>query len=264
MSERRFLVADWPAPVGVRALVTTRDGGRADDPLGNLNLATHVGEAPAAVLARRNDLMQALAVPAMPLWLNQVHGATVVRHPGPAARGSAGPPLGAPTADAAVTEDADAVLAVLTADCLPVALTSRDGRRLGLAHAGWRGLAAGVLEATVAALGVAPHDLMVWLGPAIEPAAFEVGAEVREAFLARDRGAGPCFVPNTRGRYQADLEGLARRALAALGVTSIHGGGFATFGDAERWYSHRRDPGSGRMATLLWRSAASDGKAPAR
>lgn len=243
-----WLAADWPAPARVRAVVTTRAGGFSAGPLAGLNLAAHVGDEPAAVSANRAKLVDALGLPAAPLWLTQVHGCAVATHPGPGHL-----PGSAPEADAAVTRASGAVLAVLTADCLPVALTSRDGAVLGLAHAGWRGLAGGVLEATLAVMAVASQDVLAWLGPAIEPAAFEVGAEVREVFVGEDPGAAACFAANARGRYQADLEALARRRLARLGVHAVHGGGLPTYGDPSRWYSHRRDPRSGRMATLLWR-----------
>ena len=243
-----WLEADWPAPAGVRAGVTTRSGGISRGPLAGLNLATHVGDDPERVAANRTALGEALGLPAPPFWLTQVHGSDVAVHPGPG--GVSAPP---PPADAAVTRERAAVLAILTADCLPVAFASRDGAVLGVAHAGWRGLAGGVLEATLATMAVAPEEVLAWLGPAIEPAAFEVGTEVREAFLAADPGAAPCFAANARGRFQADLAALARRRLARLGVHTVYGGGLGTFGDADRWYSHRREPRSGRMATLLWR-----------
>ncbi len=249
MNGIRWLAADWPAPPGVRAIVTTRAGGFSQGPLEGLNLATHVDDDPARVAANRAALGEALGLPAPPLWLTQVHGSAVATHPGP---GWA--PAHPPEADAAVTRARGAVLAILTADCLPVAFASQDGAVLGLAHAGWRGLAGGVLEATLKAMAVAPGEVLAWLGPAIEPAAFEVGAEVREAFVADDPGAADCFAANARGRFQADLEALARRRLARLGVTAVHGGGLPTYADSERWYSHRREPRSGRMATLLWRA----------
>lgn len=243
------LRARWTAPAGVEAWVTTRDGGAGAGPLAGFNLAAHVGDDPAVVAANRARLGDLLALPARPLWLAQVHGTAVVVHPGAGRE-----PRTPPKADAAVTREPDAVLAVLTADCLPVALASRDGRAVGLAHAGWRGLAAGVLQATIGALGVDPAELVAWLGPCIEPGAFEVGAEVRSAFLDRDAGSERCFVANERGRWQADLAGLADRALTRLGVGSVARCGMGTYGDPARWYSHRRDPASGRMATLVWRT----------
>lgn len=246
------LFADWAAPPGVRAAVTTRAGGVSAGSFATFNLAAHVGDAPLAVAENRARLAATLDLPSAPFWLHQVHGAIVAVHPGP---GSSTPGM-PPTADAAVADGPGAVLAVLTADCLPVVLARADGSAVGIAHAGWRGLAGGVVEATAAALAILPGagaELVAWLGPSIEPAAFEVGAEVREAFLGRDEGAGACFVPNARGRWQADLAGLARRTLSRLGVSRIYGDSPGTYADADRWYSHRRDPGSGRMATLVWR-----------
>lgn len=239
--------ADWPAPRTVRALTTLRAGGVSTGACASFNLAAHVGDDPAAVECNRARLRSALGLPDEPLWLAQVHGREVVAHPGIGRL-----PLAPPVADASVTREPGAVLAVLTADCLPVVLASRDGAAVGVAHAGWRGLAGGVLQATVAALACPPGDLVAWLGPAIEPAAFEVGDEVREAFCEQDPGAGACFAANDRGRWQADLAGLARRVLARAGVGAVHGRSPGTYGDARCWYSHRRDPRSGRMATLAW------------
>jgi YfiH family protein len=239
--------ADWPAPAGVHVGVTTRAGGVSRGATGGLNLGDHVGDDPARVATNRARLVQALGLPHPPLWLRQVHGTDVIRHPGPGAE-----PAEPPVADAAYTAEPGAVLAVLTADCLPVALARADGSAVAIAHAGWRGLAAGVLGATVAALGSGPGELIAWLGPAIETEAFEVGAEVRAAFLARHAAAAACFHANQRGRWQADLAGLARLELAALRVDAVYGGGEGTYGAGHRWYSYRRDPATGRMATLAW------------
>jgi YfiH family protein len=241
-----WLAADFGAPAGVCAGTTTRAGGVSRGSLASFNLAAHVADDPAAVAANRARLRADLELPAEPLWLRQVHGAAVVVHDGTRLE---------PEADAAVTFEPGRVLAALTADCLPVALASQDGARLGLAHAGWRGLAAGVLEHTVAALGVPGAGLLAWLGPAISREAFEVGGEVREAFLAAEPADAVAFTPNERGRWQADLYALARARLHRLGVRRIAGGGECTFRDAGRFYSHRRDPRGGRMATLLWRRA---------
>ena len=153
-----------------------------------------------------------------------------------------------------MTGSAGRACVIMVADCLPVLFASRDGQRIGAAHAGWRGLAAGVLENTVAALGVPPPELTAWLGPAILQANFEVGADVREAFVARDAAAADYFVPNVRGRWQADLVGLARRRLRALGVNDISGGEWCTVADPTRFFSHRRDGKGGRMAALIWRA----------
>jgi YfiH family protein len=239
-----YRTADWPVPPGVHAIVTTRAGGVSAGARAGFNLAAHVGDDPDAVAENRRRLRVAAGLPAEPLWLRQVHGTGVAVHDGAAAH--------APEADAAVTTEPGRVLAVLTADCLPVVLASRDGRRLGVAHAGWRGLAAGVLEATVAALDVQGEDLVAWLGPAIGPAAFEVGEEVREAFVAPDPATSTAFTGNARGRWQADLYALARRRLGRLGVTEIAGGGDCTYAQADAWFSFRRDRDCGRMATVAW------------
>lgn len=230
---------DWPAPPNVRAWVTERGSAAR---YGTLNLAGHVGDDPSLVRANRARLRAALALPEEPRWLTQVHGARVLDLD----REVAG------EADGAVTARAGTVCAVLTADCLSVLFCDRAGTRVGVAHGGWRGLAAGVLGAAVAAMDRAPADLLAWLGPAIGQAAFEVGADVRDAFLARDASAERHFAANARGRWQADLCGLARDALAAAGVAAVYGGGFCTFTDAARFFSHRREAPCGRMATLIW------------
>jgi YfiH family protein len=237
-----WLAAGWRAPPGVHAGTSTRSGGASVGSFASFNLAAHVGDTPAAVAANRARLRTELALPAEPLWLRQVHGTHVVVHDGA---------VNEPEADAAVAFEPGRVLAVLTADCLPVVLASGDGRCIGVAHAGWRGLAAGVLERVVEALADAGGGVLAWLGPAIGPTAFEVGAEVREALLAGDAGAAAAFAPNARGRWQADLEALARRRLARLGV-AVTGSGACTFADRERFYSFRRENRCGRMATLAW------------
>jgi hypothetical protein len=235
---------DWPAPPGVRAWVTTRPGGASRGAYAALNLATHVGDDGAQVVTNRRWLVGALGLPSEPVWLNQVHGTAIAALDGGAVPAAA---------DGAVTSRPGTVCAVLTADCLPVLLAARDGRRIGVAHAGWRGLAAGVLGAAVAALGTAPADVVAWLGPAIGPAAYEVGAEVRASF-ADSPAAAACLQPNDRGRWQADLYGLARLRLAAAGVHAVYGGGLCTFTDPARFFSHRREAPCGRMATLIWRA----------
>ena len=229
----------WPAPPTVRAWVTERGSAAR---YGTLNLAAHVGDDLGAVTRNRRRLRLGLRLPAEPRWLTQVHGTRVVDLD----REEAG------AADGAVTARPGVVCAVLTADCLPVLLCNRPGTRVGVAHAGWRGLLDGVLPAAVAAFGTAPGDLVAWLGPAIGQAAYEVGADVRDAFTARSPGAERRFDANRRGRWQADLYGLARDALAAAGVGSVHGGAFCTYTEAERFFSHRREAPCGRMATLIW------------
>jgi len=234
----------WPAPANVRCWSTLRSGGASLDPYDSLNLGAHVGDEPRHVSANRARVVQALGLPGPPHWLEQVHGTHVVdlEHAGPV-----------PTADAAFTRAPHRVCCVLTADCLPVLLTARDGSVVAAAHAGWRGLLAGVLQNTVAALGVPPAELMAWLGPAISAAHFEVGEEVRAAFVAADAGAAAAFAANARGRWQADLYALGRRALAAAGVLDVYGGDACTFAESERYFSHRRAAPCGRMATLIWR-----------
>jgi YfiH family protein len=238
-----FIAPDWPAPPNVRAVVTTRTGGFSQGPYASFNLAHHVGDDPVAVARNRALLYAHLALPAEPLWLEQVHGTEVVD----AARAAPGT-----KADGAYTDRPGIVLAVLTADCLPVFLCDRAGRRLALLHAGWRGLVAGVIEAGVRALGRPGSEILAWLGPAIGPRAFQVGEDVRRAFLAQDSGASVAFVPEGAGRWRADLYALARRRLEALGVRIIGGGGYCTFAEPERFYSYRRDGVCGRMASLAW------------
>jgi hypothetical protein len=237
---------DWPAPRGVRAVATTRLGGVSTGPYASLNLGDHVGDDAAAVAANRARLRAALALPDEPLWLRQVHGVGVAE-----ARANG---RGA-EADALVADAPRLVCAVLTADCLPILLCDDAGSHVAAVHAGWRGLAAGVIEATIADVsgrGVAPERLLAWMGPAIGAAAYEVGAEVREAFLAADAGTARGFTPNARGRWQLDMALLARRRLGAAGVTRVWGGNLCTHADSRRFFSHRRDGTCGRQATLIW------------
>jgi YfiH family protein len=242
-----LLEFDWDLPRGVRAAFTTRSGGVSAAPWDSFNVAAHVGDVPDAVVANRARLKSLLALPAEPAWLNQVHGVAV------SSLGTADAAHEPATADAAVALDARGVCVVMVADCLPVLFVSRDGQRIAAAHAGWRGLAAGVLELTVDAMGVAGSELRAWLGPAISSRHFEVGGEVRDAFVSKDAGTAAAFAPNERGRWQADLAGLARRRLAALGIADVSGGEWCTFADRERFYSHRRDGQGGRMAALIWK-----------
>lgn len=237
---------DWPAPPGVRAVMTTRAGGISLPPYASLNLGQHVGDVPATVAANRARLRHDL--PAEPAWLEQVHGVTVV-DAGALAAGAV------PVADASVAFVPGVVCAVMTADCLPVLLARRDGQAVGAAHAGWRGLQAGVLEATVAQLG-GGRDLLAWLGPAIGPTAFEVGDEVRAAFVADAAEASAAFRPGAApGKWWADIYLLARQRLQAVGVTAIHGGEHCTVSDPARFFSYRRDGRTGRMVALIWREA---------
>ncbi|PKO63477.1 MAG: peptidoglycan editing factor PgeF [Betaproteobacteria bacterium HGW-Betaproteobacteria-17] len=232
---------DWPAPARVKCLMTTRAGGVSQAPWGSFNLGDHVGDDPAHVAANRARLGRQL--PAEPGWLRQVHSARVVE-------------LGREPdreADAALTRQAAQVCAVLTADCLPVLLCDRAGSVVAAAHAGWRGLAGGVLEATVAAMQVPPQGILAWMGAAIGPQAFEVGDEVRQAFVAQHAEASGAFVPQPApGKWLADIYQLARIRLEHAGVQAIYGGGRCTFNEADHFYSYRRDGVTGRMASLIW------------
>lgn len=240
MSAHDWLTPDWPAPANVRACVTTRGGGVSAAPFDTFNLGDHVDDDPAAVASNRAHLVDMLGC--QPAWLRQVHGIVVAE------------------ADPAVVVEADGnwtatpgiACTAMTADCLPALFCDRAGTRVAAAHAGWRGLAGGVLEATVKALNVAPQELLVWLGPAIGPSAFEVGAEVREAFVQQHAEAASAFVPSVNaGKFMADIYQLARIRLAAIGVTAVSGGGFCTYSDP-RFYSYRRSPRTGRFASLIW------------
>jgi len=245
MTEPQFIFPDWPAPANVRAVVTTRVGGASRAPYDSFNLAAHVGDDPAAVRANRAQLRSVLQLPGEPVWLRQVHGVNLID----AARAPV-----APEADGAFAKQPGAVCAVLTADCLPVLLCDGAGTRVAVLHAGWRGLAAGVIEQGVQALGVPGHDLLAWLGPAIGPQAFEVGPEVRDAFMRRDARAADAFRSSNGDRYRADIYLLARQRLMRLGIETVYGGGFCTVTDHARFYSYRRDGACGRMASLIWLS----------
>jgi len=236
-----WIVPDWPAPGHVAAFVTARAGGVSVGPWASFNLGDTTGDDPQAVAENRRRL--AALLPHPPRWLKQVHGARVVEVA----------TLDAPVeADAAVAHAPDIVCAVRIADCMPVFLCDTEGRHVGVAHAGWRGLSGGVLERTVAALGVPPAALMAFLGPAIGPDAFEVGEDVLTAFTAPDPQAAEAFRPLRPGKWLADLYALARRRLHRAGVSRIHGGGLCTVSAPERFYSYRRDRVTGRMAACIW------------
>ncbi len=261
---KAWIDAGWPTPPRIRALTTTRHGlGVSQPPFDDLNLGLRNGDATDAALENRRLLERALGLPSSPRWLRQVHGTTVRRFehgdepvPGngsPVARGM----TGEPEADASVTSTAGVVLAILTADCLPVVVAARDGGEIAAAHAGWKGLAGGMLEATVAAMRAAPADCVAWLGPAAGPRVYEIGAEVRDAFLAHDLRAESAFSATRPGHWLVDLYALARQRLADAGVTDVHGGDRCTIGEPDLFFSHRRSSGdgsgrSGRMATLAW------------
>jgi YfiH family protein len=238
-----IIIPDWPAPANVKAMQTTRGGGYSQAPYDSLNFGDHVGDDPMVVAKNR----QTLDLPSEPVWLEQVHGVEVVLAEQAACR---------PRADATVSFHRGAVCAVMTADCLPVLLCDRAGSVVGAVHAGWRGLADGVIEAAVHAMQVPPDTLLAWLGPAIGPQAFEVGDEVRDAFMAHHPDAQAAFTPSPASgegrKYLGDMYLLARQRLNALGVTAIYGGGLCTYSDKQRFFSFRRDDRTGRMATLVW------------
>lgn len=243
-SELPVIRPDWPAPEGVRAMVTTRLGGVSEPPWNTLNLGAHVGDDPAHVAENRGRLCRAAKLSSQQFgWLEQVHGNRVVELP----------VVNAPPADASISRRTGEACVIMTADCLPVLFCDDRGTRVGAAHAGWRGLCNGVLEKTVAALGE-PGTLMAWLGPAIGPRHFEVGPEVREAFLAKSPIASQAFTASGArpGHFMADIYQLARQRLADAGVSRVYGGQFCSVSDPERFYSFRRDGQTGRMASLIW------------
>jgi YfiH family protein len=241
-----WIFPDWPAPALVHAAVSTRQGpGVSGAPFERFNLGLRNGDHAVAVATNRSALQESLGLPAAPRWLRQVHG-TGVAELGPL------PSADEPVADAAVSHVPGTVLAILTADCLPVLFCAADGSEIGAAHAGWRGLAGGVLEATLAQLRSPSRDVLAWLGPCIGATSYEVGEEVHAAFMAHDRAAAACFVLTRPGHWLCDLASLARQRLRAAGVERITGGGFDTFADL-RFYSYRRDAASsGRFASLIW------------
>ncbi len=235
-----WLTPDWPAPASVKACVTTREGGVSEAPFDSLNLGDHVDDRPEAVAENRRRLTEHFSI--KPAWLQQVHGIAVAH---------ADPSVVA-TADASWTATPGIACSAMTADCLPALFCDRAGTRVAAAHAGWRGLAAGVLEATLDSLAVDPKDILVWLGPAIGPQAFEVGPEVREVFINQLPEAATAFVPSHNdGKFMADIYKLARLRLAVRGVTAVYGGGFCTVTDP-RFFSYRRAPRTGRFASLVW------------
>jgi hypothetical protein len=240
-----LVIPDWPAPPNIRAVVTTRRlPGSSKPPFDRFNLGVRAGDEAAAVVANRRALDEMLELPEAPRWLRQVHGIDV--HDADALLADVDP-----EADAAVTRQPGRVLAILSADCMPVLLCADDGTAAGIAHAGWRGLAGGVIEATIARLGIAPAALVAWLGPAIGARSYEVGDEVRAAFVDGDASGAKAFTPTRAGHWQCDLYALACARLGRAGVARIAGGGFDTFSD-DRFYSYRRDRETGRFASLIW------------
>lgn len=245
-SDSSWLVPDWKIPAGVRCLTTTRCGGVSQEPFAGLNLGDHVGDDPLAVASNRARVVS--RVGSMPVWLEQVHGTRVVDI-------DALSPGAALQADAALSRRIGGVCTVMTADCLPVLFCDIEGRVVAAAHAGWRGLLEGVLENTVTAMRVPADTVLAWLGPAIGPQAFEVGDEVRSAFVAENASAEMAFCPNDRGRWLADIFLLARQRLIGCGVRHISGGQWCTVSDPSRFFSYRRDGQTGRMATMIWRES---------
>jgi len=239
-----WIIPDWPAPANVRAFITTRAGGVSQGPYSSLNLGLRSGD-DANVVAANRDRLRAI-LPQEPKWLRQVHGNIVVE---------ADPLADSPEADAAVARRPGTVCAVLVADCVPVLLADRAGTTVAIAHAGWRGLASGVIEKTVERMALSPGELLAYLGPGIGPSAFEVGADVRDAFLARDPRSEPAFTPRAPGKWLADLFSLARQRLGGIGITNIYGGGHCTYSDPQRFFSYRRERTTGRMAAVIWRDA---------
>ncbi|MGH8752253.1 MAG: peptidoglycan editing factor PgeF [Burkholderiales bacterium] len=236
-----WIVPQWPAPQSVRALITTRTSGASSGAYANFNLGDHVGDDPARVSKNREFLRAHL--PSEPKWLKQVHGTQVLDADASAAGAEA---------DAALARTPGSVCVILSADCLPLLLCDEAGSVVAAAHCGWRGLAAGVIEQTIQALCVPPATLLAYLGPAIGPAAYEVGKDVRDAFIRSDSAAESAFTPHAPGKWLADLYTLARQRLNRLGVEKIYGGEVCAYSDPARFYSHRRDGATGRMASLIW------------
>lgn len=245
------LRAAWPAPPGVHAFTTLRHGaGRSQTPFNSFNLGTRYGDYrddPVVVEANRHELVERFGLPDAPQWLRQVHGTAVASVDRVESE--------EPVADAAVTRQAGVALAILTADCLPVVFASDDGQVIGAAHAGWRGLVGGVLENTIAAMGVPASSIIAWMGPAAGPASYEIGAEVHDAFVGQDAGAASAFTATRPGHWRVNLYALSVRRLNAAGVTRISGGGRDTIAESDQFFSHRRDAQTGRMATIIWKDA---------
>ena len=240
-----FLSPDWPAPPTVRAYTTLRQGGVSHPPFDSWNLASHVDDDPVLVQQNRSLLMQRLELPSSPFWLDQVHGHEIAT---PAQDSD----IAVTQADGSYTDLTGKVCVVLTADCLPVLICNRQGTEVAAVHAGWRGLAAGVIEAAMQKFSSPRQDLLVWLGPAIGPQSFEVGAEVRQAFIDQHAQTAEAFTVYTRSSWLADIYQLARIRLQAIGVEAVYGGGLCTVSDTSRFFSYRRDQQCGRMASLIW------------
>lgn len=238
-----WIIPDWPAPTPVRAVITTRTGGYSQAPYRSLNLAEHVGDDPIVVAKNRTLLRESLQLPSEPMWLQQVHGREVAERGGSESGNCA---------DAATTKATGEVCVVMTADCLPLLLCNRSGTRVAAVHAGWRGLADGVIEAAMAKFSEPGEELLAWLGPAIGPNEFEVGGEVRERFIAGNPADAAAFVAKGSGKWLADIYALARSRLQAANCGYIGGGNCCTVTESERFFSYRREGITGRMAALIW------------
>jgi len=241
-----WIQANWPAATQVHAVTTTRVGGFSLAPYDSLNLATHVGDKPELVEKNRRKVTKALSMPSAPIWLRQVHGPAVVE---------ANESNLAREADGSYTRSPGVVCAVLTADCLPIFLCDEAGQQVAVLHAGWKGLHAGVIASCIKEFAASPESIMVWLGPAIGPEAFEVGKDVYTAFTLIDSGFAECFVPCAENKWLANIYALATRLLNRSGVTSIHGGRYCTYTEPDNFFSYRRDGQCGRMASLIWMDA---------
>ena len=236
-----FIFPDWPAPKNIKAVTTTRTGGYSQSPFDSFNLATHVEDEHDAVIKNRKILIEALQLPSEPIWLEQVHSTVAIEATNKNRK-----------ADASHTNQANTVCAVMTADCLPVLFCNKQGTQVAAAHAGWHGLADGILESTIEAMNKKPDELMAWMGPAIGAKVFEVGDEVRDAFTKGLPQAEQAFTQTKPGHWLADMYLLARQRLEQKGIMDIYGGGYCTHTEKDRFYSYRRDGKTGRMASLIW------------
>ena len=242
LGQLEIIQPDWNAPGNIVACTTTRQGGYSQGKWASLNLANHVGDDPVMVSKNRTLLSESLQLPSEPVWLEQVHGCDVAM---------ADSAIATPACDASFTQQPDVVCAVLTADCLPLLLCNEEGDRVAAVHAGWRGLSAGVIEQAVKQMACPGESVLAWLGPAIGPDVFEVGAEVREMFIGLEHQASNAFKEHG-DKWLCDIYQLARQRLANLGVSQIAGGDYCTYHDIERFYSYRRDGTTGRMASLIY------------
>lgn len=240
--ESQLIFPDWPAPANIRAISTTRLGGVSHSPWHQMNLAIHVGDDPRDVQQNRDILMNMAQLPQEPMWLQQVHGCDVFDANNPVSK----------ECDASVSRRCGEICVVMTADCLPLLMTNRQGTVVAAVHAGWKGLASGVIERAIDSMACDAKDILVWLGPAIGPNHFEVGEDVYAAFVDKNTAANSAFVSVSDGKWLCNLYRLARQCLSAYGILSVTGGDLCTYSDAERFFSYRRDGVTGRMASLIW------------